>query len=327
MILLVVAMQGAEHVDAKTIKDNLSGYALLDRDDKWTDKFSNKKEFKEAEKTMHAYVTDDHPRNGWNAVAKKNTLQIYNFDTTAGSLEAGLNVLLMHVQYQMAEGIYTPTEAERKLHEWIVAKIGTAKAPDNVDAKHVRQVISAYNENANYGNVPTALFKSDSEYWMGVISDKLCDLDKTCDPETGEILPDCSPVQCADATTWSTYHTLSIAMVPYSCIGGNPCRVTDYEAGTGTLSASLHGYDVHSTSTRADYYIRDQSYVGTYPVSHALEGYAQIKDDKRAIGPLMGANYIYVDDTMTFSVECGGRENNCGTFVMGITAQPATFET
>ena len=316
--------------EATNTEESLSDKNLSDRDDTWASKYGSEDEFRKAERAMHAYVDDTHPDNEWNVVTKENNIQIYNFDTIADSKDAGLNTLLLYVQHQLTEGTYAPTETEKRFHEWVAEQIPNPTVPENVGPRHAQQVIEAYNENANYGSVPTELINSDVDFWMTVTSDKLCELDENCDPETGEVIPDCLVTQCADAATWSTYHRLTVKVDQYNCAQSSTCLFTQTESGRGLLQAYAGGGPAHAVHPTVKYYMHDRSYATGHSVSHEISGRVEVGVGSSQLGTYTGINsvtkagFIYVT-----SATCGGGsggDSTCGTYSITATAQPATFE-
>ena len=179
--------------------------------------------------------------------------------------------------------------------------------PD-VKTKHIEKVISAYNSNINAGHVPTDLINTDVEFWIGLMGEKLCELDRNCDPQNVEFdpnSPECSIIQCAFATTWSTYHYMYIAVEPYDCYEGSGCVYTNSVSGYGQISTSASGTK-HTETPWIDYYISDISYVGNYDVSHEVSGTVYVGNNGDSVGPKTGTNSVILSGLEYVNgVSCG----------------------
>ncbi len=326
-------------VDAKTSDDKLNekipGDKLLNRHEDWKLKYDDSKKYEEEDKAIHAYVDDNHPDNEWNKITKKNQIKIYNFDTRADQKDAGLHALLFHVKYQKESDTYNPTVAERRFHDWATEEIKSPVMPTNVTSNMIQAIIKTYNENANYGHVPIKLFDSDVDFWIKVAADKMCELDNTCDLN-GAIFdpdsPDCTFVQCADATTWSTHHRLYVFVEPYSCAGTSNCISVNRTSGSGELEISALDPtgNAHSTTRKIKYYAIDHSYVDTYRVSHELIVTLNLGENSFTIGPRTGTDSVIIYGDKTFKPDtCNDNrvEPNCGTYSIRGVASDATFET
>ena len=114
------------------VTNNLSEDKLLDRNNKWKLKYTTTNEFEKSKIFITAYVYDQHPDNKWNIQTKKNQIIIYNFDTKVDKRNAGVNALLSFVENQKSNGVYNPTEAEKRFHDWAFTQIPYPVMPDAI---------------------------------------------------------------------------------------------------------------------------------------------------------------------------------------------------
>ena len=329
--VITITLSITRSVDAKITEEKLPDDKLLDGHEDWKLKFEDPKKYEKGDKAVRAYVNDNHPDNKWNKATKKNQIKIYNFDTRADQRDAGLHALLFHVKYQKESGTYNPTAAEKRFHDWAAEQVGSLVMSTNVSSKIIQKIIKTYNENANYGHVPTKLFNSDVDFWLKVATDKICDLDDDYDPDGINFdpnAPDCTFVQCAEAKTWSTYHRLEVLVEPYSCADASDCKFSNHVSGRGELEVtsvdSTGG--AYTLSNDLRYYAKDCSYLTTYSISHEIKVIVYVGEKNTTIGPRTGTDSITLSGkAIVCDAECRG--TNCGTFSITGIAKAATFET
>lgn len=294
---------------------------LLKKDHTWEQKYTSSDEFYKIDRAIRAYVEDTHPMNPWNMETKKNAIKIYNFDAIVGEKEAGLNAFLVNVHEQKSNGVYKPTIAEQKFHEWASKKINDPVKPD-VDDVLIEQVLSAYITNINHGHVPFDLLNDDYTFWGKIMTDVMCDLYVECNSDalsenTHEL--DCSLVQCAHAYHESAYHYLSISVEPYSCYEQTGCMYTDYTTGTGTLDVSVSGTK-HANTPALDYTVNLAS--SNQNVYLVATGTLEVGWSSDPIAPVTGIGSAYTSGTQRVEgVTCGS--DHCGTY--GLTVESNSY--
>ena len=327
--IIPVTLLITSSVDAKTTEEKLPDDKLLDRHEDWKLKFEDPKKYEKGDKAVRAYVNDNHPDNKWNKATKKNQIKIYNFDTRADQKDARLHALLFHVKYQKESGTYNPTAAEKRFHDWAAEQVGSLVMPTNVSSKMIQKIIKTYNENANYGHVPTKLFDSDVDFWLKVATYKICEIDNHCDPNGANFdpnAPDCTLVQCADAETLSVPHKLYVFVEPYECSGRSSCVFTNTTFGIGEIETTAADQDglAHSVNRVIRYYTTDHSFVSA-PVSHEATLTIHLGNGSTTIGPKTGTDYIiFYGKTGVSNAGCGS--DHCGTFSITGVAKDTTVE-
>ena len=310
MILLRIGMNFAEGKISNSLPDD----KLLDRDDTWNSKYVTTDEFEKSKRSITAYVNDHHPDNKWNEQTKKNQIVIYNFDTKSDQRNAGLNALLSFIENQKSDGSYNPTEAEKRFHDWAFTQIPYPVMPD-ASFGHVKKVIEAYNNNANYGNVPNDLTETDREFWIGLATIKACDLEKGCN------MSDFNPPFAAYAA--SAPHVLSSYVDAYECETGS-CYYSDIDYGTGVLNTNQGGYDNHATIPTIYYYIYDVKNGITQNTYHEVSGTVQVGSLDDGVGPKTGTNSVLLWSGMAFDEDyCGSQ--HCGIFNLSAQAEDVTY--
>ena len=310
---IVLSLSGMSFAEAKVL-NSLPDDRLLERDDGWKSKYATVDEFEKSKRSITTYVSDQHPDNKWNEQTKKNQIVIYNFDTKADARNAGLNALLAYVENQKSSGSYNPTGAEKRFHEWAFKQIPDPVMPD-ASLEHVKKVIKAYNSNANYGNVPTELIETDSEFWINMATLKSCDLENGCDMNELGI-----PFAAYAA---SSSHVLSSYVDAYACETGS-CYYTDIDYGTGVLNTTQGGGGNHATVPLIYYYIYDVKRGTTQDTSHEVSGTVQAGSSTEDIGPKTGTNSVLLKGFEWFGYDgCGS--SHCGVFSLSAQAEDVTY--
>ena len=308
-------------------KDKVPEDKLVQRNDSWKSQYPSVEKFEKAERSFKAFIDTKHPDNKWNKITKKNHIIIYNFDTLVGQLHAGLNVLLSNIEDQKSTGTYFPTEAERRFHEYAETLVSNPVSYD-VDQEHIDKVIAALNENANFGNVPKSLVKSDVNFWIEISTDKTCELLADCNTSSWETIPITSNlpfVQFAEAETYSTLHLLKVTVNANDCYEGSSCYYSHSSSGSGALSSGASSTK-HSGGTTIHYTVNDKSFAVGHSVSHHITGgTVSLGSNSYNIGSSSGINSASISGDVTFSITCGS--SHCGTFGISAQADSATYVT
>ena len=327
MLSAVLAVTGMTVVHADRGEDRISEDELMERsEDVWKQKYDTDEEFFNAKNGMFHFVNNTHADNDWNRQVLKNQIIIYNFETKSGLIDSAMNTLLTDVQAQKGSGEYSPTEPERKFHEWAADQFPNP-VPIEAKDKHLSKVIRALNSNANYGNVPADLFDSDLDYWLSVSSDKICDEYAECRNArdgTSTLGTAYGFIPVAYATEYSTYHLLTTYVTASSCETGS-CKYSDSASGTGELSTNQGGGTNHVKTTTLQYHIKDISYVDNFDVSHSVTGTLQVGSVTASIGTVTGTNSVETTGSQYLGAKCGS--SHCGVYNFSATAADATFET
>ena len=324
---MILPFSGMDFAEAKEQPNKIPEDKLVDRPVNW--KIGNMKtaDIEDQDSKFRQYVKQDHPNNDWNKTTKKNQIIMYNFDSIAGELKSGLNALVIDVQNQKNNGVYNPTEPEKKFHDWAIQQVQNPTIPD-MKPNLIRKVIQTYNESANYGHVPQELFTSDADYWSNVVADKLCEFNKECNtdgPQLG-LDPVCEIIQCAEAAEMSIGHLLTVNMEVTNCWGGPSCHFADDKWLIGSGSLSISSGDVHSEVKRVYYYINDKSYYTPYDESHTVDGTVYLGYDSYSIPEKTANNSVTIDSSKLFSGSCNGNPPNCGTYSLTANADDVIIE-
>ena len=245
IVAVVIPLSTMGAVDAKQSEDKIPDDKLIPRDPaKWVSQYENKQKFDGYENAIKIYVESAQKDNKWNQVMAKEHIRLHNLDTKVGEIGAGLQAVLVDVEHQQNLGIYDPTEAERRYHQWAFELYPNPTMHPEIKNVWLEQIVKSHNSIANHGNVPSELSLRDPEFWIMTANESMCQyVDCTQD------IPDSDPITNfvqryiipnAHAYKVDTWHIMNGYIYTHSCEGqtGGCMFTLDTKSGVGTLSSS-----------------------------------------------------------------------------------------
>ena len=231
--------------NAKQSEDKIPDNKLIPRDPAtWISQYESQQKFNTSESDIKKYIESAQKDNMWNQVMAKEHIRLHNLDTKVGKVGAGLQAVSVYVGYQKNLGMYDPTEAERRYHQWASEIYPNPTIHAKINDVWLEQVIESHNNIANHGNVSSDLSLQDPGFWIATANESMCQyVDCTqgapdSDPITNFVQRHIIPnVHAYKVDTW---HIMNGYIYTYGCEGqtGGCMFALDPQSGVGTLSSS-----------------------------------------------------------------------------------------
>jgi len=194
LMLPVTAMNVAQAAQLDT-QDKIPTGKLMERlATKWQKQYKNTEEFSAKQNAIKGYVNADLQNNGWNQFMVKENIRIHNFDTIIGKVGYGHELVALSAAKDRLLGIYDANEPVVKFHNWLLSKYSVPTTVELIDERIatiasdnvplVTEVVTAFNNMAERGNVPDELINQDMEYWIMIANVSVCQYDVNCDFST-----------------------------------------------------------------------------------------------------------------------------------------------
>ena len=199
------------------------------------------------------FIAHEQEDNYLNNERKEASIIVYNIETRIGKDIRGYELASLVARLQIINETYSPTNHERKMHEWASftydvpedkaqVKARISEITNNADAALVHDLVDAIHRLVNIGSVSEDLKDTDPQYWFFLSVKTACKHDPGCDASKlpgMKILEEPQDLGMIDAADYG-FHWGHIAVQHKLCKGEiQQCAASHFHQGTGILRMSL----------------------------------------------------------------------------------------